>query len=111
MDKLEGLFKEEAQSKYLVIRERQDQQQSLIKEREYQTAEFLHFDPALVGRRNRFFEKLKRKQKEIKAGHTKAQSSYKSIVHEPTVADQENFLTYLVNRLFTTGRKLKPIVH
>ena len=65
----------------------------------------------IVGRRNRFFEKLKRKQKEIKAGHTKAQSSYKSIVHEPTVADQENFLTYLVNRLFTTGRKLKPIVH
>lgn len=51
-------------------------------QRVIQLAEFLHFDAESVRRRQMFFDLLKRKQKEIKAGHSRAQTQYKSIVRE-----------------------------
>ena len=53
---------------------------------------------------------LKQKQKELKAGHQRASTQYKSIVREFEMLENDNALVALFNKMFVSGRKLKPLV-
>ena len=58
-----------------------------------------------------FFDKLKHFQREIQSGtHQKASTQYKSVVREFELLESENALLALFNKLFISGRKLRPVV-
>ena len=61
-------------------------------------------------RRQNFFETIKKRQNEIKAGKTRVNISVKSVVREFQLIDKENPIVVFLNRLFQVKRKLAPVV-
>ena len=70
----------------------------------------IKYDAECIKRRQIFFDHLKQYQREIKSGHQKASTQYKSVVKEFELLESENPLVALFNKLFITGRKLRPVV-
>lgn len=70
----------------------------------------IKYDAECIKRRQIFFDKLKQYQREMKAGHQKASTQYKSVVSEFELLESENPLVALFNKMFITGRKLRPVV-
>lgn len=69
------------------------------------------FDSECIRRRQMFFDKLKHFQREMQTGgHQKASTQYKSIIREFELLESENPLLALFNKMFITGRKLRPVV-
>jgi hypothetical protein len=68
------------------------------------------FDAECIRRRQKFFDLLKQYAKELKSGSQKASTQYKSVVREFELLDEENPLVALFNKMFISGRKLRPIV-
>ncbi len=58
-----------------------------------------------------FFDKLKHFQRDMQSGaNAKSSTQYKSVVREFELLESENPLIALFNKMFITGRKLKPVV-
>jgi len=106
---LEHIFKEESYKQYLELKEQKEKQRGVENdERWLQLQEVLSFDTATIRRRRNFDERLKQKQKEIRAGHVKAAASYKSVVQESSIGGK-NIFSFL-GKIVLQGRKLKPRV-
>ena len=115
LDKLEVLFLEHAYREYLE-KKIEEERTGIVEEapKVYNLAletNALKFDSECIRRRQMFFDKLKHFQRELQAGsHTKSANQYKSVVREFELLESENPLIALFNKLFLTGRKLKPVV-
>ena len=58
-----------------------------------------------------FFDKMKHFQRDMQSGNNaKSSTQYKSVVREFELLESENPLPALFNKMFITGRKLKPVV-
>lgn len=68
------------------------------------------YDSECIRRRQLFFDKLKRYAREVKAGHQKASTQYKGVVREFELLESESPLIAIFNKLFITGRKLRPVI-
>lgn len=86
----------------------QEQQQKVFIVENEENA--IKYDAECIKRRQIFFDKLKQYQREMKAGHQKATTQYKSVVSEFELLESENPLVALFNKMFITGRKLRPVV-
>lgn len=116
LDKLEILFREKAYKEYLE-KKIEEERRGIKTETEQKVYNLdlednaIKFDSECIRRRQMFFDKLKHFQREVKSGgHQKAATQYKSIVREFELLESENPLLALFNKLFITGRKLKPVV-
>ena len=115
LDKLEVLFREQAYKEYLEkkVEEERQKQGEPDGEKVYNLEledNAIKYDAECIRRRQQFFDKLKQYQREIKAGHQKASTQYKSVVKEFELLEAENPLIALFNKMFISGRKLKPVV-
>ena len=71
----------------------------------------MKFDTECIRRRQMFFDKLKHFQREQQSGASaKSSTQYKSVIREFELLESENPLLALFNKMFITGRKLKPVV-
>ena len=69
------------------------------------------FDSECIRRRQMFFDKMKHFQRDMQSGNNaKSSTQYKSVVREFELLESENPLLALFNKMFITGRKLKPVV-
>mmetsp|Transcript_32700 Transcript_32700/g.31921 ORF Transcript_32700/g.31921 Transcript_32700/m.31921 type:complete len:145 (-) Transcript_32700:2229-2663(-) len=108
---LEKLYREQAYREYLEKRIQEEKVNKMQQDQKHmELAEFLQFDNESIRRRQKFFDLLKQKQKELKAGQQRLSTHYKSIISEFELLEARNPLIAFFNNLFITGRKLRPIV-
>ena len=116
LDKLEILFREKAYKEYL---EQKIEDEKLGKKEEPASnvinlameENAMKYDSECIRRRQMFFDRLKHFERDMQSGtNSKSSTQYKSVVREFELLESENPLLALFNKMFITGRKLKPVV-